>query len=101
MIKVQAAVYQSYEYKYKAGFQIVTREGKIDRILFIFNPFKNQFNGEVGIGIDADWAEPAIWSRNEDIRNQIQKPVEGLPKFTDDEKTKNRGSCDFIRIGFK
>ena len=39
--------------------------------------------------------------RIEDIRNQIQKPDEGLPKFTEDEKTKNRGSCDFIRIGSK
>jgi len=39
--------------------------------------------------------------RIEEIRNQIQKPDEGLPKFTEDEKTKNRGSCDFIRAGSK
>ena len=34
----------------------------------ILKPFKFQFYGEVGIGIDANWAEPAIWSRDEDIQ---------------------------------
>ena len=30
-------------------------------------PVKSQFDAEVGIGVDANWAEPAIWSRDEDI----------------------------------
>ena len=34
----------------------------------ILKPFKFQFYGEVGIGIDGNWAEPAIWSRDEDIQ---------------------------------
>ena len=50
--------------------------------------------------INGDYPE-IMKERIEDIRNQIQKPDEGLPKFTEDEKTKNRGSCDFIRIGSK
>ena len=42
---------------------------KIETILLILKPIKNQFKGgEVGIGIDANWAEPAIWSRDEDIQ---------------------------------
>ena len=39
--------------------------------------------------INGDYPE-IMKERIEEIRNQIQKPDEGLPKFTEDEKTKNR-----------
>ena len=50
--------------------------------------------------INGDYPE-IMKERIGEIRNQIQKPDEGLPKFTENEKTKNRGSCDFIRAGSK
>ena len=49
-------------------FKLLPDREKIERILSILKPFKRQFDGEVGIGIDANWAEPAIWSRDEDIQ---------------------------------
>ena len=37
--------------------------------------------------------------RIEHIRNQIQKPNQGLPEFMENEKSENLHSCDFIRTG--
>ena len=49
-------------------FKLLPDRVKIKRFLSILKPFKGQFNGEIGIGIDGNWAEPAIWSRDEDIQ---------------------------------
>ena len=49
--------------------------------------------------IDGDY--PSIMkTRIEEIRTKIEKPDQGLPEFSEEEKIENLGSCDFIRIVF-